>query len=273
MIALDGSSPIFLFLRALGSQAVGYFAIVGIVFLVFWKLGARRFARARIPGKHRFSRAQLAHEIRYSLVTLAVGTLSAMVISYLYAAGHTRLTTDASTIGWPLIVTTFIGLLVFNDAWFYWWHRLLHHPRIFKRVHAVHHRSVDVNPFSSYSFHAVEGFLLGAWTIPVFLVIPMYLPMLGVLQAIGIANNVISHLGYELLPRWYVRVPPFKWFSSATYHSLHHTRFRGNYGLLFRFWDRLMGTEVPDYEATFVRRGRVEQPARPEASTATKLVA
>lgn len=273
MIALDGSSPIVLFLRAFGSQAVGYFAIVGIVFLVFWKLGARRFARARIPGKHRFSRAQLAHEIKYSLVTLALGTLSAMVISYLYAAGHTRLTTDASTIGWPLIVTTFLGLLVFNDAWFYWWHRLLHHPRIFKRVHAVHHRSVDVNPFSSYSFHAVEGFLLGAWTIPVFLVFPMYLPMLGVLQAIGIANNVISHLGYELLPRWFVRVPPFKWLSSATYHSLHHTRFRGNYGLLFRFWDRWMGTEVPDYEEMFVRRGRVEQPARPEAPAATKLAA
>lgn len=78
-------------------------------------------------------------------------------------------------IGWPWIAVTFIGLIVFNDTWFYWWHRLLHHPKIFKRVHAVHHRSVDVNPFSSYSFHALEGFLLGAWTIPVFLLVPVYL--------------------------------------------------------------------------------------------------
>ena len=31
---------------------------------------------------------------------------------------------------------------------------------------------------------------------------------------------------------------------SATHHSLHHTRFRCNYGLYFRAWDRWMGTDA-----------------------------
>jgi sterol desaturase/sphingolipid hydroxylase (fatty acid hydroxylase superfamily) len=28
---------------------------------------------------------------------------------------------------------------------------------------------------------------------------------------------------------------------------MHHSKFIGNYGLYFRFWDRLMKTERPDY--------------------------
>jgi sterol desaturase/sphingolipid hydroxylase (fatty acid hydroxylase superfamily) len=127
-------------------------------------------------------------------------------------------------------------------------------------VHAVHHKSVDVNPFSSYSFHFAEAFLLGGWVLPVILLVPIYLPMLGVLQGIGLANNVMSHLGYEFLPRWLLRVPLLRWMNTSTFHNLHHTSLRGNYGLMFRWWDRWLGTEVPNYEATFVARGTVGQP-------------
>lgn len=241
--------------QAFVGQAVGYFAFVGLVFLVVWRWGARRFASARIPGKHRFNAKQWRHEVKHTLLNLALGTLTAAVVSLLYANGNTRLTADPTAVGPLQVAVTFVGLIVFNDAWFYGWHRLLHHRSIYRLVHGVHHHSVDVNPFSSYSFHVLEGFILGAWIIPVSMVLPIYLPMLGALQAVGMLNNVVSHLGYEFMPRWFIRVPPFRWLSSATYHSLHHTRLNGNYGLFFRFWDRLLKTEVPDYEHQFVTRG------------------
>jgi len=66
---------------------------------------------------------------------------------------------------------------------------------------------------------------------------------------------VMAHLGYEFLPRWLLRVPLLRWTNTATFHSLHHTRLNGNYGLHSRLWDRLFGTEVPDYEECFLRRG------------------
>ena len=84
---------------------------------------------------------------------------------------------------------------------------------------------------------------------------PIYLPALGVLQVLGMMNNIMSHLGYEFLPRWYTRIPPFRWMNTATFHNLHHTKLNGNYGLFFRFWDRALGTEVPEYEETFLKRG------------------
>lgn len=251
----DVAAPLVSFAKGFAGQAVVYFSIVGLLFLVLWRWGEARFHGARIQARKRVDAKQLAFETRHSLITLLIGTGTAMSISLLHASGHTRLTTDLGSIGWPATVATFIALIVFSDAWFYCWHRLLHHPRLFRHVHAVHHKSVDVNPFSSYSFHGVEALVLGGWVLPVVLLVPIYLPMLGVLQVVGLANNVMSHLGHEFLPRWLLRVPVLRWMNTATFHNLHHLSFNGNYGLMFRFWDRMLGTELDHYESTFLKRG------------------
>jgi Delta7-sterol 5-desaturase len=247
--------PVLMFVQGFLGQTVTYFAVVGLLYFIFWKWGEARFRTARIQAKRRVDGEQIRFEIKNTVFVLLIGSSTAAAVSLLYASGMTRLTMDASSLGWPTIVLTFIGLLIFNDAWFYAWHRLLHHPKLFRRVHSVHHRSVDVNPFSSYSFHWFEGVLLGAWAIPMVMLVPIYLPMLGLLQGIGLANNVISHLGYEFLPRWLLRVPLLRWINTSTFHNLHHTSSKGNYALMFRFWDRMLGTELPHYEATFIERG------------------
>lgn len=253
---LDTSNLPLLFVKSWLGQSLNYFVVVGLVFLLVWRLGRKLFAKRRIPTRFDFGRAQLTREVMNTFLTLGIGTLSAVVIIVLFKRGQTQLVTGQ----WSVLqnLGAFVALIVFNDAWFYFWHRLLHHPRVFPFVHAVHHRSADVNPFTSYSFHALEGFILGAWSIPMALFVPMSLEALGAAQVFGLANNVMSHLGYELLPTWWVRVPVLKWTNSATFHSLHHSRFNGNYGLVFRFWDRLFGTEVPDYEQVFVRRSEGE---------------
>jgi hypothetical protein len=42
-----------------------------------------------------------------------------------------------------------------------------------------------------------------------------------------------------------------KFFNTTTNHIMHHQHIRMNYGLYFNFWDRLMGTNHPQYEARF----------------------
>lgn len=249
-----------LLLRVLSSligQSLAYLLLVGGVFLVVWRWGAVRFARARIPSPRRVDAAQIRRELGHTFVTFVAGGGSAAAVLGLHGAGLSRLDTGpaapAAVLGWVAA-----GLLV-NDLWFYTWHRALHHPRLFRWVHRVHHRSIDVNPFTSYSFHAVEALLLGLWIVPATVWLPVPAAALGLLQVIGLLNNVMAHLGYEFLPRWLLRVPLLRWTNTATFHSLHHTRSTGNFGLHTRFWDRLFGTEVPDYEEVFLRRG--EPPA------------
>lgn len=235
------------------TQAVGYFAVVGAVYQVVWRWGRERLRRARIPAPDRVNAAQIRAEIGHTGVTLLAGMVSAGALVALHASGMTRLT-DAPASPWAIGAWTFGGVM-FNDAWFYSWHRTLHHPRLFRHIHLVHHRSIDVNPFTSYSFHAVEALLLGAWVVPAAMWLPIPTAALGALQVIGLANNVVAHLGYELFPRWILGVPILRWTQTATFHSLHHTRSHGNFGLHTRIWDRVFGTELPEYEAVFLRRG------------------
>jgi sterol desaturase/sphingolipid hydroxylase (fatty acid hydroxylase superfamily) len=236
--------------------ALSYFAVVGLVFFGVWHLGRERFRWARIPAPSRFGRDQVIREVGNTCVTLFAGMASGGAVVALRAAGWTRLS-EAPVGALEILAWVVAGILV-NDAWFYGWHRMLHHPLLFRHVHAVHHRSIDVNPFTSYSFHAVEAMILGLWIVPAAMVLPVPMLALGILQIVGLLNNVMAHLGYEFLPRWILRVPVLRWTNTATFHSLHHTRPGGNFGLHTRIWDRVFGTEIPGYERVFIERGGAE---------------
>lgn len=255
---LPDTHPWLMLIQGFVAQTLSYFAIVSLLYLLIWKWGAQRLESRRIQTRRRVDGKQIRFEIKNTLIMLLASSPMTLAVSMLYASGHTQLTLDASRIGWPWIAATFAGVLIFNDAWFYFWHRLLHHPKLFRYVHATHHKSVDVNPFSSYSFHWFEGFILGAWILPVALFVPIYIPMLAALHAIGLANNLMSHLGYELFPKALLRTPVLKWINTSTFHNMHHSSFNGNYGLMFRFWDRLLGTELKNYESAFRERAEVK---------------
>ncbi|MFO7568127.1 MAG: sterol desaturase family protein [Enhygromyxa sp.] len=247
------------FLAAYVGQVFAYFAVVGLVFLVTRRWLAARLQPRRIQTRRRrVDQAQLGHELRHSLVVLALGTAQLLVIRELQARGLLSLREDLGAWGSAGAVAALLGLIVFNDLWFYGVHRLLHTRWLFQRVHSVHHRSVDLNPFSSYSFHAVEALLLTGWLIPVALFVPLPLPVLMAAQVVGLANNVMAHLGHELLPSWWTRAPLLRWTNTATFHALHHQRFNGNYGLFSRVWDRLLGTELEGYEVAFADAHRAK---------------
>jgi ferredoxin len=114
----------------------------------------------------------------------------------------------------------------------------------------VHHRSIDVNPYSSVSFHPVETILLTLWIIPLTFFMPTYLPVLGLVQVYGLFENIKGHLGYEFFPAWWNK-SWLRFITSSTHHNMHHHKFNGNYGIHFRFWDKLFGTEFKDYETEY----------------------
>ena len=65
------------------------------------------------------------------------------------------------------------------------------------------------------------------------------LTVLTIMTVMGITN----HMGWEMFPTWLVKGRAGKWLITASHHQLHHQRNKCNYGLYFRFWDRLCGTD------------------------------
>ena len=62
--------------------------------------------------------------------------------------------------GWAMDLALVAGMIVAHDTYFYWVHRALHHPRLFKAFHRAHHRSVTPTPWAAYSFAIPEAFVM-----------------------------------------------------------------------------------------------------------------
>ena len=235
--------------QALGQSSMNYLIIVA-VYLIVWKLLKNRLQNWRIQVKNRVDAKQIKSELINSLFTLTVSLVFIFVIYYLKDEGYTKIYTDINEYPKFFAYGGFFIFLIIDDTWFYWVHRLLHHPKIYKYVHKVHHNSIDVNPFTSLSFHWFETVALTSWIIPFSLFFPMYVPALGILQIWGFLDNIKSHVGYEFFPSWWNKNFG-KLMTSSTHHNMHHSKFTGNYGVHFRIWDKLLRTEFKDYEAEF----------------------
>jgi Delta7-sterol 5-desaturase len=225
-------------------------SLMSLTYFIFWKKYKTRLQNWRIQIKERVDDKQIKRELTNAIFTLMVGVFFSGIVLYLSKHGYTKIYTNVSDHSLFWTFGGFFLLLFIDDAWFYCFHRLLHHPAIYKYIHFEHHKSIDVNPFTSMSFHWLEPFILTFWIFPVSFLIPTYAPVLGVVQIWGLLENIKSHLGYEIYPSWFNK-SWLRFMTSSTHHNMHHSKFNGNYGIHFRVWDRLFGTEFTDYEANY----------------------
>ena len=243
---------ISLIVRLFTISALRYFIIAGIPFLIFYRWARIRVTRNKIQQRHAPGK-DFQREVLYSLQTTLVLAIIAFIVMYTPFAKYTLVYFRLSAYpGWWLPFSVLLCLII-HDSYFYWMHRLLHHPRIFRLTHLLHHRSTNPSPWTSYSFHFIEAWTEGAVLLVIVFVIPVHPLAILLFTISGFIINVYGHLGYEILPRRFRKSFLFEIFNTSVHHNLHHSKFRGNYGLYFRIWDRLMGTEHPDYVKEYDR--------------------
>lgn len=224
-------------------------AIIGLRYLlvagaVWWMQWGRPSGVGRRLNRVRPSRALMLREIRYSLISTPIYALPAAVALEAWKAGGTKVYIDPAALPPWWLPVSLVLLMLIQDAHYYWTHRLLHHPRLFAWAHAGHHRSREPSPFASFAFDPVEA-IATAWLIPVLLfLIPVNLWVLAALLLIMTVTAVMNHCGWEMWPDRWVRSGLGALAITATHHSRHHTHMRSNYGLYFRLWDRLCGTDA-----------------------------
>ena len=225
-------------------SAVAMTAIVALRYLA--TSGGFALATRHVrPGLYAGLDRQMGNERRWSLASAAIYGVPAGIVAWGWQnRGWTRIYTDIDTFPvwwWPLSIIIYLTL---HDMWFYWTHRWMHQPRLFRAAHAVHHASRPPTAWAAMAFHPWEA-LTGAVVIPglVFLV-PIHVGALGVVLAIMTLMGVTNHMGWELFPRRLVHGPLGRWLITASHHQRHHQRYDCNFGLYFRFWDRLCRTDA-----------------------------
>ena len=187
--------------------------------------------------------AQVRREIGWSLLAAAIyGAPAGVALVAWTQFGWTRLYHDPAACGWAWLPISVVAYLFVHDTWFYWTHRLMHRPWWFGRVHAVHHASRPPTAWAAMSFHPWES-LSGAWLFPALVfVVPIHWAALLVVLLVATFFGVTNHMGWEIFPKSFVSGPG-RVLITASHHELHHRRYNGNYGLYFRVWDRLCGTD------------------------------
>jgi len=190
------------------------------------------------------TRKQLIREFIYSFSTIVV---IATIVSISIDMNIMKITPSR---GVGASVVTVALLILLHDTWFYWTHRLLH-TRVMIRFHRVHHLSAKPTVWTAYAFHPIEAIINGVFVIAMSPFIPVTFPVLTAFMFFMLARNMLGHCGREVFPATRSGVPLISWSTTVTHHDLHHRFAKGNYGLYFTYWDRLMGTEHPAYSEMF----------------------
>ena len=125
--------------------------------------------------------------------------------------------------GWLILLIFLIP--IWETLYFYLIHRMIHWPPLYRHVHYLHHRNINVGPWSGMSMHPVEHIIyLGS--VLIHFVIPAN-PLLIIyhLQHYTL-TAATTHTGYEG-----VVVDGKKRLALGTFHhQMHHRFFECNYG-------------------------------------------
>jgi len=183
-------------------------------------------------------KTQIMKEIRWSFLSSLMFALLSALGLWAYQRGLTVIYDDVSAYPtWYLFSSPVLFLLLY-ETYYYWLHRWMHRPSIFKFVHKVHHESHRPTVFTSFSFHPLEAFLQFLFFPLVVFVIPFhYMVLLTVLMILTL-SAVINHSGVEIFRKKFLT----RHLIGSTHHDLHHTEFQTNFGLYLTWWDRLMKT-------------------------------
>jgi lathosterol oxidase len=195
--------------------------------------GAWLFAIDRLPtavdapgGRtQRMRPGQVREELLLSGLSVLIFAAQAVGLVWLLREDWLTITWDRPV--WHLVWELPV-LYLWNEVHFFIVHRMLHWQPLYRGVHVWHHRSVVTTPFSAYSFHPLESFLLGA-VMPLALLLHPFSPwaLLG-LTVMSLLLNVSGHLPHERLRGVFSLAAPH-----SRYHNRHHREFRTHYGFSF----------------------------------------
>lgn len=153
---------------------------------------------------------------------LPIWTAWEVLSLWLYANGHIAGLSISENPVWFFALWFFVPLL--HEFHFYWIHRLIHWPPLYKRVHKLHHRNINPGPWSGLSMHPVEhliyfsGFLI-YWIVPAH---PMHFMHYSMMVGLAPAQG---HTGFDRVVTGEEKAFHLPYYA----HYLHHRLFEVNY--------------------------------------------
>lgn len=179
---------------------------------------------------------QLRDNMFWTLGTgVLIWTAYEVVLIWSLANGYAPLITWAAHPVWFVAVLFLIP--IWESLYFYVIHRVIHIPFLYRHVHYLHHRNINVGPWSGMSMHPIEQaiflgsvfihLLVGAHPVHILFHLQYYF-----------LTAMTTHTGFQgLLIKDKNRLA-----LGTFHHQMHHRYFECNYGSLEIPLDKWFGT-------------------------------
>jgi len=135
------------------------------------------------------------------------------------------------------------GFLLF-DLWMYWWHRLNHEIHFLWRFHRMHHTDLEMDASTALRFHPGEKIFSDIIRLAVIPVLGLELLAFAIYRVV-MSPIILFHHSNIALPEKFDRILRAV-IVTPNMHRVHHSIIReetdSNYGSVFSFWDRILGT-------------------------------
>tara|TARA_B100000749_G_scaffold280875_1_gene279563 strand:- start:13137 stop:13919 length:783 start_codon:yes stop_codon:yes gene_type:complete len=231
---------------------VRYFIIAGLFYWALWKRKTKHIKLATQDPSPKLVRS----EINWSMLTSIIFAIPGAYMIVAWEHGGTLIYNDVDKYGILYLPVSAFLFMFIHDTYFYWTHRWMHKPKIFRVFHKVHHQSLNPTPWAAFSFHPTEG-VVEAMIIPLLVfIIPVHIGVLLFALTAMTFFGVVNHCGFEIYPKSWMQGAFAKIMITPTHHSLHHKKFNSNYGLYFRFWDQWMGTDKWEPHPQFIANSK-----------------
>jgi len=152
---------------------------------------------------------------------------------------------------WYVIVGQLLLFVYLDDFLYYWMHRAMHTPWLFKRIHGWHHYIITPWAITGHYMHPIEYILTGTLALAGPLLVGAHVVTLWIWFAFRQWEAAEGHCGYEF--PW----SPTHFFplnDGAAHHDAHHAKVRGNYAGFFPWVDAAFGTLARDYDREVLTR-------------------
>ena len=178
---------------------------------------------------------QLRDNVFWSIASgCTVWTAYEALMMWSYANGHLTMVEWETQ---PVYIAVLLVLLMlWQTIHFYFGHRLIHWKPLYRNAHYLHHKNVNIGPWTGLAMHPIEhviyfSVVLIYWIVPAHPVHVMFTLQFAALM------STVGHIGFDKLV-----VTDKLTLPSVFFHYLHHRYFECNYGSTIFPADRLFGT-------------------------------
>ena len=133
-----------------------YFILAGLVFLIWYVVLRKHIAYKKIQLKFPELK-DYQREILFSLSSIFIFSLVPTVMLLTPMRRYTQYYDLISDHSLLYFWFAFPVMFILHDAYFYLTHRLMHHPKLFKAFHLLHHKSTNPSPWAAFAFNPLEA--------------------------------------------------------------------------------------------------------------------